>query len=131
MEVQNEEIRRCGCPGCNKPVYRSNKIFCSLQHKNAYHYLELREKNRLYKIPERKLHHNNNVLKKYYGLSRSEAFINQSPLILDGLDTRFYTRTMKNNKTGETLYVIYDFGFVIDSMKQIKIHFHDGGFPII
>ena len=131
MEDLSENLRICVYPGCNQLIYRPNQKFCSLQHKNAYHYQKQKDKYRLYQIPDKKLHRNNEVLKKYFELSRGEEFINQGPLLMDGLDTNLYTRIMKNNETGETLYVLYDHGFVINSSKQIKIHFQNGGFPTI
>ena len=127
METLFEESKRCRY--CDSIVKgRSDKLDCNIQHKNAYHNPRNKIKRLVYKDGDYQLHRNHIVLEKFFEMSKGELFIDQKPLILEGFNSRFYLGTLTDKTTGESLYVIYNYGFVINRSSQIKIYFKNGGF---
>lgn len=107
---------------------RSDKKYCNLKCKNSYNNPIYRERQKIFKLEEKKLHKNRAALKMFYELSQDEKFIQIRPLFQEGFDPKYYIGTLRLNDTGETIYLVYDYAFLYDEELEIKIFYNEGGF---
>ncbi|NQU32410.1 MAG: hypothetical protein HQ521_04180 [Bacteroidetes bacterium] len=127
--MENLIHEKSRCLYCSEVlVGRSDKKFCSIEHKNAFSNRQNKEKNGVFRHVDNQLHRNHSVLMKFYELSKGEVPVTQKPLTLLGFNSLFYNGTLNSKTTGEKLFVIYDYGFVINKSLQIKIFYSNGGF---
>jgi hypothetical protein len=109
-------------------IGRSDKKFCCLKCKNSHNNQINRERAKVFKLDEKMLHKNHGVLKMFYELSEDEKFIDINPLFRQGFDPRYYIGILNVIATGETLYIVYDYGFIYDQKFGLKIFHNEGGF---
>ena len=107
---------------------RSDKKFCSLKCKNAWHNAQNKQKNLKFKYADIQMHKNWVALDKYYNMSQGTNFISIILLYQQGFNPEFYNGNVTINETGEKLYVVYDYGFIINQESKIKIYYYDWGF---
>ena len=107
---------------------RSDKRFCSLKCKNAWHNHRNRENNMAYKTIDKQLHLNRVILKDFYEESQGMKFIPLVNLYQRGFNPISYNGNVTVNETSERLFVVYDYAFIINDSTQIKIYHNDGGF---
>jgi hypothetical protein len=101
---------------------RSDKKFCNIDCKNSYNNPINRERERTFKVTEKRLRKNHSALKMFYEFSQDEKFLPIKQLYQQGFDPQFYTGTFTLNDSGETVYMVYDFAFLIDQKLGIKIY---------
>lgn len=125
METQNEINR---CLNCGKDLQgRSDKLYCSIQCKNAFNNSKNKNELELFKTIDKQLHRNRNVLKKFYDLSIEKDFIGIRPLLFAGFDSSKFTGYHQNDTSREKYYIVYDYVFLIDSsLLKIKIYKRNG-----
>jgi len=122
------ENQRC-CMYCKSILKgRSDKKYCNLKCKNAYSNPINREREKIFKSDEKKLHKNHETLKMFYELSHGEVFIQIRPLYQQGFDPRFYTGTLDSKNAEGTVYIIYDYAFLYDQKQGIIVFYDKGGF---
>jgi hypothetical protein len=127
--MENQIFEQRKCLHCGDTFEgRSDKKFCCIQHKNAYNNNIYKEEAKVFKSVDMQLHKNRNVLKIFYNQSLGRDFIEQRPLLQLGFNSKLFTGTRNNDQTGEKLFEVYDFGFVLDEKLKIKIYYQDGGF---
>ncbi|MEX2410091.1 MAG: hypothetical protein WD607_01755 [Candidatus Paceibacterota bacterium] len=115
-----KEIRLC--LNCKAPLEgRSDKKFCSLRCKNKYSNANRNKKDLIYKKVDDQLHKNHKVLERFYKLSNGIEFIDQRPLLMEGFNTSYFVGIQKSKTTGDTIYVIYNYGFIINNSHKILI----------
>ena len=107
---------------------RADKKFYSIKYKNAYHNERNRKKALVFKNDDKHLHKNWDVLNMYYEQSLGNEYIPIIPLYQQGFDPSYYCGTVRIKNTGETLYVLYNYAFLIDHSEGIKIYFKSDGF---
>jgi hypothetical protein len=127
MEDLFENQRRCQyCKSILKG--RSDKKFCDISCKNAFHNPLNRNLQQKFKNDDRKLHNNYQVLYRFYEHSKGLEFIQLRPLLQEGFDPRFFVGTMRARDTGETVYIVYNYAFYCNQNSGIKIYFNERSF---
>ena len=113
------------CPQCGGQIIgRSDRRFCASQCKNAWHYAKTKEKDRIFDTVDRVLHKNRDILKRFYQYSQETRYVPMNRFLSRGFDLNYYHRIIMNqNGTGNNLYVIYDFSYVHDHAKGVKIFY--------
>ena len=112
------------CLQCGEPITgRADRRFCSSACKNAWHYANRKVKHRIFKSVDRILHRNRNVLKSYYQYSQGTRFVPIDRLINKGFNPDVFTGIRISGTTGEKLRIVYDYIFVLDPSRGIKIMF--------
>lgn len=123
METANSknEVRRI-CLYCQKRkvVGRSDRLFCSLDCKNAYH---RKHKNDSEKAQERIikiLKKNQQVLKEVLG-EKSSLSIEMDKLIAKGFDNDYLTHIKKSKMKGYDYFYVFDYGYRKENDTMVKI----------
>lgn len=98
------------CLGCADPVEgRSDKLFCSVSCKSAYHYERNKEKEAtFYKRVDIQLKRNHRLLKHFN--SGGKATVRQELLKNAGFDPAYFTHYWRN-QSGLTYFFCYDMGY--------------------
>lgn len=110
---------------------RSDKKFCSLKCKNAFNNQINGERESRFKNDEKQMRKNWTVLDMFYKNSEGKEFIPIIPLYQQGFDPKYFCGTVWLKGSGETVYISYNYAFLIDHSKGIKIFYKDGGFHTI
>lgn len=98
------------CLACEKVLEgRSDKKFCDVYCKSAYHYTRRKTSNNFYFKVEQQLKKNRNLL-KYYNKA-GKATIRAQTLVDRGFNPKFFTHYWKN-KNGDVYLFVYEYGFL-------------------
>lgn len=99
------------CLACEKQLEgRTDKKFCDVYCKSAYHYKMLRQgSGNFYTKVDKQLKKNRKLLKNYN--KAGKATIRAQTLIDQGFDPNFFTHYWKN-KSGNVYLFVYEFGFL-------------------
>ena len=99
------------CLDCNKELTgRSDKRFCDLHCKSAYHYRRsLEEAPRFFDKVDNQLKQNRRILKQYN--KAGKAIVRSKRLLDEGFNPHFFTHYWKNQK-GDVYLFVYEFGFL-------------------
>ena len=113
------------CPLCGGIITgRSDRRFCSLQCKNAWHHAKNKEKQMVFNPVDRIVHRNRDALKAFYQYSQGTRYVPVDRLLKKGFQLEHYQRKIMNqNGTGENLYIVYDYAFVYNHSKGVKIFY--------
>ena len=107
------------CLACNKELQgRSDKKYCDVYCKSAFHYNKSREgdENFFSKV-DRKLKKNRRLLKAYN--KAGKATVRAKTLIDQGFDPNHFTHYWKN-KPGDVYLFVYEFGFLSRIENGVK-----------
>ena len=116
------------CLGCHSILHgRSDKKFCHLECKNAWHNEKNREHNLKFKSVDMDLHRNRKILELYFPISHGEKYIPILPLNMQGFNPNCFNGIVTSSNSGETYYLIYDYAFRHDPSMGIKIIQYNGG----
>lgn len=120
-----EQVRCLNCGDLMKG--RSDKKFCDLHCKSAYHYRRsLEEAPRFYNKVDNQLKLNRKILKHYN--KAGKATIRAHILLEEGFDPKFFTHYWKNQK-GDVYLFVYEFGFLRvkenDVEKYVLVQWQD------
>ena len=126
MEDQFENQRRC-LHSHSILHGRSDKKFCDLKCKNAWHNAKNREHNLKFKSVDMDLHRNRKILALFFPMSRGEKYISILPLKEQGFKPDSFNGTMTSSSTNETYYILYDYAFRYEPSMGIKIIQYHGG----
>lgn len=108
------------CKHCNKELQgRTDKKYCNLHCKSAYHYQQAQEQpERFYNKVDNQLRLNRKILKKYN--IGGKVTVRAEVLRELGFDSNFFTHYWKNIK-GDVYLFVYEFGFLkIDENEKEK-----------
>lgn len=98
------------CLACGQELKgRSDKKFCDVYCKSAYHYSRRRTSKNFYLKVDRQLKRNRKLL-KYYNKA-GKVTIRAQTLIEQGFNPKFFTHYWKN-RTGDVYLFVYEFGFL-------------------
>ncbi len=101
---------------------RSDRRFCSVPCKNQWHNAKRKEEYRIFSYSDKILHRNREILNSFCQYSSGKGYIPLNKLLQRGFDSSYYHRiTMNHNGTGNNLYVVYDFAFLHDHSKGVKV----------
>ena len=105
MRIQHE------CLHCGKQLKgRTDKKYCDLHCKSAYHYQKAKENpERFYDKVDNQLKLNRKILKEYN--KGGKVTVRSSVLLELGFDPEFFTHYWKNQK-GEVYLFVYEYGFL-------------------
>ena len=99
---------------------RRDKMFCSLNCKNEYHFQLRRVTNIATLHVDKILHRNRSILLEIMGKNFSQKKIYR--LLLDRKKFNFgYTTGFHINKNGKTVHHVYDFSWLIFSDEEVLI----------
>lgn len=108
------------CLTCGKVIKgRSDKQFCDITCKNAYHNADLAEGEKVYKRVLKILRTNRNVLKEVLG-EKSSIEIEMGKLVAKGFDNDYLTH-MKDSGPGKQYYFSFDYGYRDQGNGKVKI----------
>jgi len=109
------------CRNCGRPLRgRSDKLYCDVSCKNAYHNQSHRQDRREVLQIDRILKHNRKVLKKILG-HRSKAKVSNAELIRHGLQFEFHTHQQTHAKNMHVM-CCYEYGYIgLDAEKTLVI----------
>jgi hypothetical protein len=109
------------CRHCGKPLRgRSDKLYCDISCKNAFHNQEQKNDLRAIEQIDRILRHNRKVLKAVLG-DRPKAKVSRTALIRQGFDFKYYTHHQRGSNNIE-LTCCYDFGYLhLDQEKTLVV----------
>ena len=108
------------CLLCHQPVRgRSDKKFCSLSCKNAYHHAQKTENEDVVKETDRILRKNYKILQSLLN-GANERIIDNEILEILGFQWNYLTRLFKNRENTE-YFVLYDCAWHRLSPRQVKI----------
>lgn len=107
------------CLACGKELNgRSDKKFCDLHCKSAYHYKQsIQEAPRFYNRVDNQLKQNRRILKAFN--KAGKATVRSGVLREQGFDPNFFTHYWKNQK-GDIYLFVYEFGFLKRKENQIE-----------
>ncbi|WP_434035732.1 hypothetical protein [Formosa sp. 4Alg 33] len=89
---------------------RSDKLFCDLHCKGAYHYRSaLENEPRFFNQVDNQLKQNRRLLKNYN--KSGKAIIRKDLLIEEGFNPNYFTHYWKNTK-GDVYLFVYEYGFL-------------------
>lgn len=110
MRIQKE------CLNCNKKLEgRTDKKYCDMHCKSAYHYQRIKEQpERFYNKVDNQLRLNRKLLKEYNKAGKS--IIRSEVLLNLGFDPKFFTHYWKNQK-GEVYLFVYEYGYLRKTEK--------------
>ncbi len=99
------------CLSCQKKLQgRSDKKFCDVHCKSAYHYKKaVNEAPRFYNKVDNQLKQNRKILKQFN--KAGKATVRCDVLLAEGFDPNFFTHFWKNKKNDVYLFV-YEYGFL-------------------
>ncbi len=99
------------CLTCKKELQgRSDKRFCDVHCKSAYHYRKsLEEAPRFYNKVDNQLKLNRKILKNFN--KAGKATVRAETLLDLGFNPNFFTHFWKNNK-GDVYLFVYEYGFL-------------------
>lgn len=107
------------CLACKKKLKgRSDKKFCDLYCKSAFHYKKsLEEAPRFYYKVDNQLKLNRRILKTF---NRSGKTTVRAATILDlGFDPKFFTHYWKNTR-GDVYLFVYEYGFLKKKVHNVE-----------
>jgi hypothetical protein len=106
-----EEHKNRICPACNQIITgRTDKKFCNVYCKSAYHYRKNNsETPAFYFRVEKQLKQNRSLLKSYNKAGKS--VVRSEILLKDGFNPNFFTHYWKNAK-GDIYLFVYEYGFL-------------------
>jgi hypothetical protein len=108
------------CRYCGKPVRgRSDKLYCDVNCKNAFHNLTHQQDRRDVLQIDRILKHNRKILKDVLG-DRLKAQVPRAELIQQGLQFEFHTHQQKHSRN-RSVTCCYEFGYVCLGEKKMLI----------
>ena len=99
------------CLFCKKPMIgRSDKKFCDLHCKSAYHYRKLKEEvPPFYFMVDNQLKLNRRILKSYNKSGKST--VRSNILQNQGFNPKYFTHYWKNQK-GDVYLFVYEYGYL-------------------
>ena len=99
------------CLACNKElVGRSDKRFCDIHCKSAYHYKKsVEETPKFFYMVDKQLRVNRKILKQYN--KAGKATVRCKKLLNEGFNPKFFTHYWKNQK-GDVYLFVYEYGFL-------------------
>ncbi len=125
-DLFNDQSR---CLSCRSILQgRTDKKYCSLKCKNAWHNAINKQNNMAFKSLDSLLHRNRMILKEFFDESQGINYIPLIKLYQKGFCPAIHVGHIKVNETGEWFKVVYDYAFLINEVSQIKIHHKNGGF---
>ncbi|MFB9053119.1 MULTISPECIES: hypothetical protein [Formosa] len=106
---------------------RSDKLFCDLHCKSAYHYRSaLENEPRFFNQVDNQLKQNRRILKSYN--KAGKATVRVQVLEQQGFNPKFFTHYWKNNK-GDVYLFVYEYGFLKRKEQHIEkyilVHWQD------
>ena len=117
------------CLSCHNILYgRSDKKFCDLKCKNAWHNAINKQNNMACKSFNSLLQRNRIILREFFEESQGTNYVPLIKLYQKGFSPNINAGHVKGSETGEWLTVVYDYAFVIIKETQIKIYYKNGGF---
>ena len=104
-------MERKPCKHCKKELTgRSDKRFCDLHCKSAYHYKRsLEEAPRFFNKVDNQLKQNRRILKAFN--KAGKATVRSDVLEEQGFNPKFFTHYWKNKK-GDVYLFVYEYGFL-------------------
>jgi hypothetical protein len=108
------------CRYCGKPVRgRSDKLFCDVICKNAFHNVAHQQERRDVHQIDRILKHNRKVLKEVLG-DRLKVQVPRAALIQQGLQFEFHTHQQKH-AGDKQLICCYEYGYICLDQERTLI----------
>ena len=109
------------CKICKKPIVgRHDKIFCSVNCKNAYHVQLRRATAQVVKNTDKILHRNRSILLEVMGKNARQKKVNRQILDAKKFNWKYFTGTYVNSQ--EKLYnIVYDFAWMEFTDGEILI----------
>ncbi len=109
------------CKICKAPLHgRIDKIFCSIQCKNRYHFSLRRDTNKAAKISDKILHRNRSILLELMGKNIRQKKVTRILLDQKKFNYNYVTGYYVNSRNKIYNYV-YDFSWMIFSDREILI----------
>ena len=107
------------CVNCKKTINgRSNKQFCNIKCKGAYHYKSFKKKPKTtYKQVDDILKNNRKILKKYN--QSGKAVVRKKTLIDSGFNSHYFTNFWKN-KNGNIYFFCYEYGYLLKTEHDVE-----------
>jgi hypothetical protein len=114
------EIKTRFCGYCNKDLKgRSDKRFCDIQCKSAYHNSNTNPNEALIKDINKQLRRNRGALRQACPMGK--ATVPKEFLKKLGMDFRYLTHTWKS-KNGNLYFFCYDYGYMpVEDQKKVLI----------
>ena len=110
------------CPMCgDKLKGRKDKVFCSLECKNAYHRERRHQHLPHTKLIDAALHRNWTILAEFHEtIGKNKFHVPMSDLLNSGFKTEYHTSTKVNNK-GKLYNYVYNYGWMQFSEKEVLV----------
>jgi len=112
-------MKETNCKHCTSPFFgRSNQIYCSITCKAQTNNAIAAQRKKATRPGEVQLRVNHLVLDRLYREYRNQS-IDKRLLHLMGFEAEFFTGIKRNES--KNLYLIFDFGYFLDTNDTIKI----------
>ncbi len=110
------------CKNCNKNIRgRSDKKFCSISCKNAYHYQQKNSIPQAILVIDKILHKNHGIMSALFQTKHEYYFyVAKTKMTELGFNFSYFTGTYKNSK-GKVYHYIYDYAWMEFSNQEIMV----------
>jgi hypothetical protein len=120
--IDRRECRFSKCGKAFQPT-RSNQHYCCSDHQVMENNARAKSVRDVIKNVEQQLKENRAVLAEFWSANKFTATYDE--LLSKGCDLGFHTQMLREEKSDQYLYLVYDFGFKLNPDKTYQIFHKD------